>query len=106
VLGGGWEEVAGPPAPPADAGAPGLGARRWSVTPGELRRLTAAEVGGSWLAEIGVGVLHADDAAASGIERLWPAVAVPERVRQLHRTLKDRFDPTGRLNPGRHVLVA
>jgi len=75
------------------------------VAPATLRRLVDARPGGSWLAEVGVGVVHADDAAAGGpLAALGPAGEIPPEVRRLHADLKARFDPTGRLNPGRDVL--
>jgi glycolate oxidase FAD binding subunit len=77
------EAVSGPPGLPSGG--------RWSVPPGRLR-----EVGGTFVAEIGVGVVHHSDPAA-------PTV-VTEEVREIHRRLKHNFDPAGRLNPGVDVL--
>jgi glycolate oxidase FAD binding subunit len=75
------EEVAVPPPLPR---------HRRSVTPSSLRTPDAGW--GSFVAEVGVGVVHASRPA--------PAV-VPDPVTvDLHRRLKARFDPTGRLNPG------
>ena len=90
VLGGDFEAVDGPPALPGPA--------RRSLAPAALRGLT----GSGWVAEIGVGVVHGSDAAAEG----WPHAAEPDpAVIDLHGRLKARFDPTGRLNPGRSVLA-
>jgi FAD/FMN-containing dehydrogenase len=77
------DEVAGPPALPTGG--------RHSLPPSELRSL-----GGRFVAEIGVGIVHTDDAAH--------AVDLAPRLRALHESVKARFDPTGRLNPGRSVL--
>lgn len=99
VLGSGWEEVARPPSAP--------GPHRRSVPPAALRKLGGAPPAGEWMAEIGVGVVHADDAAMRGpLAALGPAPAVAPEVRALHRELKVRFDPAGRLNPGRDALRA
>jgi glycolate oxidase FAD binding subunit len=81
ALGAGWNEVVGPPALPA--------AGRRSVRPSELRELEGA----SFLAEVGVGTVH----TAHPVEAEGPDRSTIE----LHRRLKDAFDPTGRLNPGR-----
>ena len=85
---GDWEEVEGPPVLPAE---------RWSLPPGELRSRPAAECGPEWVAEIGVGTVHAT--------RPQPPRPVPAAIVELHRRVKYGFDPTGRLAPGRSVLV-
>jgi len=85
---GPWEEVEGPPQLPAE---------RWSLPPGELRSRPAAECGPGWVAEIGVGTVHAS--------RPQPPRPVPAAIVELHRRVKDGFDPTGRFAPGRSVLV-
>jgi glycolate oxidase FAD binding subunit len=76
-------EVEGPPPLPAGG--------RGSLPPGELRRLDPAEQ--AFVAEIGVGVVHLDRPA--------PARPMDPVAATLQRRLKDDFDPTGRLNPGR-----
>jgi FAD/FMN-containing dehydrogenase len=86
VLGPAFAEVAGPPALP-------LG-ERVSTRPGELPRLRGAE--GGWLAEVGVGTVHT---AEPGLVRGTAASGVG--TADLQAALKARFDPTGRLNPGR-----
>jgi glycolate oxidase FAD binding subunit len=125
LLGGGFVEVAAPPPLPGDSvsgdSLPGdegsgdptaqgvSGAGRLSLTPAELRRLAGLpqESLPAWVAEVGVGVVHcvAPAALATGLGRPWPAVVTPG-VAELHRRLKSRFDPTGRLNPGRRIGVA
>jgi len=79
----GLEEVAGPP---------NLAPHRSSVPPSTLRELT-----GTFVAEVGVGVVHRAEPVA-------PAEPSPEVV-ALHREIRSRFDPTGRLNPGRDPLA-
>jgi glycolate oxidase FAD binding subunit len=98
VLGGSFQSVAGPPARPA-------GVRR-SRPPASLRQVPA-EAGtagpeGGWLAEIAVGLVHCTPEIAS---RLAPRPGLTRAVVDLHRALKARFDPEGRLNPGRSVLA-
>ena len=101
VLGTAFEEVTRPPA---------LAYRhRLSLPPAGFGRLVEGELSapGPWLAEVGVGTVHtdrpADVAATLGIS--WPP-RLEARVAALHQELKARFDPTGRLNPGRQVAVA
>lgn len=81
----GLEPVSGPPELP--------GGGRWSLAPSEIPALS-----GTFVAEIGVGVVHRDEPA--------PAPSVNDDVRALHRRIKANFDPTGRLNPGLDVLDA
>ncbi len=73
-------------------GPPPLPPHRLSMPPSALRGLD-----GRFVAEIGVGLVHLDQ----------PAETAPpsEEVRTLHRRIKEAFDPTGRLNPGRDPLA-
>lgn len=80
---GRFTEVAGPPPLPS---------QRWSLAPGDLRRLDTAATG-AFVASIGVGLVHA--------ERPQPARAMQPSLVALSQRIKDNFDPTGRLNPGR-----
>jgi len=89
------------------SGPPVRNVGRLSVPPGVLTRLPVAGgaggVGGlGWLAEVGVGVVHTDRPAelAAALELPWPPRLEP-RLAELHHSLKQRFDPAGRLNPGR-----
>ncbi len=67
---------------------------RWSLPPAELKTLPGS---GRFVAEVGVGVVHHEHAA--------PGRVVDTGVAELHRRIKARFDPTGRLNPGVDVLA-
>lgn len=68
---------------------------RWSVPPAEVRSLVGS---GRFVAEVGIGVVHH--------EQPPPRRPVDAVVVELHRRVKARFDPTGRLNPGVDVLTA
>lgn len=96
VLGPSFDRVDGPPAPP--------GAVRRSRPAGTLRALPGElGTGGGWLAEVGVGVVHCSPEAAARMPA--PTAPAPKLV-DLHQDIKTRFDPGGRLNPGRSVLAA
>lgn len=62
---------------------------RWSIPPRELPSLVGT---GRFVAEIGVGIVHH--------ERPRPPRDPDPMVVELHRRIKLRFDPEGRLNPG------
>jgi glycolate oxidase FAD binding subunit len=95
VLGEKFSEVEGPP------DASGLGRR--SLAPASLRSLSSSlGFSGKWLAEVGVGIVHCDPAVA---DRLGPVGAASPALVDLHRRIKEKFDPVGRLNPGRRVLT-
>jgi glycolate oxidase FAD binding subunit len=97
VLGPAFVEVAGPP---ELALLPG----RLSLPPGRLCALPRSPACGGWVAEVGVGTVHAADpaAVAAAMGEDWPPLLAP-RVADLHRALRHWFDPDGRLNPGRSV---
>jgi FAD/FMN-containing dehydrogenase len=87
----------------ADAGGPPAlpGPHRWSLRPSELPALGgdgSSEGAGRFVAEVGVGVVHA--------QRPAPARPVDPHVVELHSRIKAVFDPGGRLNPGRDPLAA
>jgi FAD/FMN-containing dehydrogenase len=85
VLGPAFAEADGPPPVPVGG--------RASMRPAELRSLRASA--GDWLAEVGVGTVHT---AETGL--LHESVG-DRRAAELQVALKARFDPKGRLNPGR-----
>jgi FAD/FMN-containing dehydrogenase len=69
---------------------------RWSLAPSELESLRVAQPG-SFVAEIGVGVVHHT--------RPRPSRQADPVQAQLHARIKGEFDPAGRLNPGVDVLT-
>lgn len=68
---------------------------RWSIPPRDIRNLVGT---GRFVVEVGVGIVHHELPA--------PERRVDVAVTELHRRVKARFDPTGRLNPGVDVLAA
>ena len=97
---GSVSEVVGPPELPP---------HRWSLTPAEALEMvgssgldpdgaagTVAQSKPRFVAEVGVGTVH------GSIPQ--PARTIPEGVLKLNRQFKARFDPVGRLNPGRDPL--
>jgi glycolate oxidase FAD binding subunit len=101
-----WVLLEGHPADIADAqrghglreanGPPPRPPQRWSMQPGDLARLSAGD--GAFVAEIGVGIVHRATPA--------PSPAATPVLADLHRRVKDAFDPFGRLAPGRRPLAA
>ena len=84
--------------PPEEAGGPcELPPHRWSCTPAQAAAFNDnGGAAGRFVAEIGVGVVHASE--------LQPPRPVEPGVAELNRRFKERFDPAGRLNPGRDPL--
>ena len=71
---------------------PELPTHRWSLSPSEAAQFVPAD-GGRFVAAIGLGLVFAD--LPQPARELDPAVAV------ITERMKQNFDPTGRLNPGR-----
>ena len=72
--------------------------QRISLPPSNLKHLPKHFPPGSFLAEIGVGIVHLHP------DQQVPADLLPQsdqRSLALQREIKARFDPTGRMNPGR-----
>ena len=85
---GACEHVQGPPELPP---------HRWTCTPAEAAAFDVrCGAAGPFVAEIGVGVVHASQPQ--------PPRPVEAGVAELNRRFKERFDPAGRLNPGRDPL--
>lgn len=62
-----------------------------------IRPRDVAALEGEFLAEVGVGVVHREERS--------PARPANPQTASLCGEIKRRFDPTGRLNPGRSVLA-
>ena len=74
--------------------------QRISLPPSNLKHLPKHFPPGSFLAEIGVGIVHLHP------DQQVPADLLPQsdqRSLALQREIKARFDPAGRMNPGRSV---
>lgn len=77
--------------------------QRFSLPPATLKHLQKYFPPGSFLAEIGVGIVHLRS------DQRVPADLLPQpdqRSLALQRGIKTRFDPAGRMNPGRSVWNA
>ncbi len=79
---------------------PALPGERWSLEPAALRSLAGTNSDrlanhdtGAFVASVGTGLLFA--------ERPQPSRAISPVVAALSAQMKQNFDPTGRLNPGR-----
>jgi FAD/FMN-containing dehydrogenase len=83
-----WDACEGPPTLPSE---------RWSLRPGDLRDLDAALLG-PFVASIGTGAVFAS--------RPQPPRPSPPALASLGARVKQAFDPTSRLNPGRAVMPA
>ncbi len=70
-------------------GPPPLPPHRWSLTPGELRSLDLDR----YVASIGVGTVYGHEPQ--------PPRPIDPAAREIAEQVKNRFDPTARLNPGR-----
>jgi glycolate oxidase FAD binding subunit len=87
---------------PVEAPPPRPGPYRRSRPAAGLSALPATVGATGWLAEVGVGLVHCDAAAARALSTPPASTGVVD----LHHRIKERFDPTGRLNPGRSPLRA
>jgi glycolate oxidase FAD binding subunit len=76
----------------AGQGPPPLPPHRTSIPPGDLARI-GKERPGTFVAEMGVGVVHLDHPG--------PAAEIDPIVAERCRRVKQALDPTGRLAPGR-----
>lgn len=85
------DQVAGLPLMPTDGPPPVPTGGRWSIAPSKIGSLS-----GEFVVEVGVGLVHHRDPA--------PPRAVAPAIDELHRRIKQHFDPAGRLNPGVDVL--
>ena len=75
-------------------GAPGLPRFRWSLSPSDAIKIDRSETG-NFVTSIGVGIVWAD--------RQQPQKAIDPVITKITTALKTEFDPSGRLNPGRHI---
>lgn len=80
---GSWQPAGGPPPLPS---------KRWSLRPADLRQLDAATTG-AFVACVGVGTVFAT--------KPQPLPPADPAIARLAARVKQEFDPTGRLGPGR-----
>ena len=73
---------------------PSLLPYRWSLTPSDLRNMSQFDTG-NFVASIGVGMVFA--------EKSQPKRILQPQIQSLTERIKNNFDPSGRLNPGRIV---
>ncbi len=78
------------------AGPPRLPEGRHTLRPADVLGATARLAPGSFVAELGLGVVHAAPGSVA------PPI-VDTGVAAIARRVKQQFDPLGRLNPGREV---
>jgi glycolate oxidase FAD binding subunit len=71
---------------------------RVGVAPSSMRAALRGLAPGSYLAEVGTGVVHLHGPVPGEGPLAVPALS--PRVRRLNEDLKRAYDPTGRLNPG------
>lgn len=71
---------------------------RRRCAPGDVVGVARTLPAGRFVAEIGVGALHLDDASL-----LAPPSAPPRAIAALHDRIRQAFDPTNRFSPGRPV---
>lgn len=98
ALGPAFEEVERPPELPGD--------RRVSLPPGELEAMARSLPAGSFVAEVGVGLVHLNRAADASFGGRAQDPAVARRTATLRLAVKRAMDPDGRLNPGRDAVLA
>ncbi|MCX6521932.1 MAG: FAD-binding protein [Actinobacteria bacterium] len=78
----------------ASDGPPTLPGGRHAVRPADVLAVTSGLRPGAFVAELGMGIVRADADAI-------PPTPVDPGVAAISRRVKEGFDPTGRLNPGR-----
>jgi FAD/FMN-containing dehydrogenase len=92
---------------PSDTGPLLPAGARLSLTAAQMRQLGGqgpSSGAPTWWAEVGVGTVHTaePERLAAALSLQWPPAPSPG-VAALNQAVKARFDPSGRLNPGRSV---